>query len=245
MSWHFLQGQEEVSWEGNSLVGAPSALLSMLPTQDGCSLPANATDYLGDSLSGMTCEPLTVGHGEEGSMSLAGAFRARTSVFPTNTEQESLGSEVGCGSTCTELLARFDLNTFSWRTAQHSLFGGLEPFSETWPVSGMMQNGMCWERTTQGRSTNESEYGFLPTPLKSDGDGGGCLRAKNGREYNLRDWWARQGLGKRRPQRRPEFWEWVMGWPMGWTGLEPVETDKFQQWLNSHGIPSNPVEASK
>ena len=32
MSWHFLQEQEEASWEANSLDGAPSALLSLMPT---------------------------------------------------------------------------------------------------------------------------------------------------------------------------------------------------------------------
>ncbi len=27
-----------------------------------------------------------------------------------------------------------------------------------------------------------------------------------------------------------------MGWPIGWTGLKLLETDKFQQWLLSHGM---------
>ena len=34
----------------------------------------------------------------------------------------------------------------------------------------------------------------------------------------------------------PDWVEWLMGWPIGWTDLKPLETDKFQQWLNSHGI---------
>jgi hypothetical protein len=33
----------------------------------------------------------------------------------------------------------------------------------------------------------------------------------------------------------PMWVEWLMGWPLGWTDLEPLETGKFQQWLNSHG----------
>src|ERR1019366_4913945 len=33
----------------------------------------------------------------------------------------------------------------------------------------------------------------------------------------------------------PEWVEWFMGWPIGMTGLLPLETDKFQQWLDSHG----------
>ena len=27
----------------------------------------------------------------------------------------------------------------------------------------------------------------------------------------------------------PEFVEWLMGWPIGWTGLQPLETVKYQQ----------------
>jgi hypothetical protein len=36
----------------------------------------------------------------------------------------------------------------------------------------------------------------------------------------------------------PTWVEWLMGWPMGWTGLQPLETDRFQQWLSLHGITS-------
>jgi hypothetical protein len=33
----------------------------------------------------------------------------------------------------------------------------------------------------------------------------------------------------------PNWVEWLMGWPIGWTALEPLETDKFRQWLSAHG----------
>jgi hypothetical protein len=29
--------------------------------------------------------------------------------------------------------------------------------------------------------------------------------------------------------------EWMMGWPIGWTALEPLGTDKYQEWLQWHG----------
>jgi hypothetical protein len=34
----------------------------------------------------------------------------------------------------------------------------------------------------------------------------------------------------------PTWCEWFMGWPIGWTALEPLETDKFQRWLQAHGV---------
>jgi hypothetical protein len=33
----------------------------------------------------------------------------------------------------------------------------------------------------------------------------------------------------------PPWVEWLMGWPIGWSDLRPLEMDKFQQWLGSHG----------
>jgi hypothetical protein len=37
-------------------------------------------------------------------------------------------------------------------------------------------------------------------------------------------------------QLNPEWIEWFMGWPMGWTELEPLGTDKFQEWQQLHGL---------
>ena len=33
----------------------------------------------------------------------------------------------------------------------------------------------------------------------------------------------------------PTWVEWLMGWPLEWSDLKPLETDKFQQWLQQHG----------
>ena len=33
----------------------------------------------------------------------------------------------------------------------------------------------------------------------------------------------------------PEWCEWYMDFPAGWTGLEPLDKAKFQQWLRQHG----------
>ena len=45
-----------------------------------------------------------------------------------------------------------------------------------------------------------------------------------------------RGGDKTQPNHLNPTWvEWLMGWPLGWTDLNPLETDKFQQWQNSHG----------
>jgi len=33
----------------------------------------------------------------------------------------------------------------------------------------------------------------------------------------------------------PVFSEWLMGWPLEWTGLKPLETDKYHKWQQQHG----------
>ena len=33
----------------------------------------------------------------------------------------------------------------------------------------------------------------------------------------------------------PVFVEWLMGWPLGWTGLKPLETDKYHFVQQPHG----------
>ena len=42
--------------------------------------------------------------------------------------------------------------------------------------------------------------------------------------------------GQKTPPMRlnPEWVEWLMGWPIGHTGLKPLETGKYQEWLRQH-----------
>ena len=182
---------------------------------------------------GMTYAPLTESLGEELLTWFVGGSLAKT-LAQQEKAPELTENVQGCGAKWPGSLAKYDLDSSSWKTHQCLLLGGLEEFSETWPKWGLMLDGECWELTTLAPSTKGNGFGFLPTPIRSDGDGGGICRSKNGKEYNLRDWWANQGLGKSRQSRNPKFWEWVMGWPMSWTDLTPAETDKFQQWRQEH-----------
>ena len=34
----------------------------------------------------------------------------------------------------------------------------------------------------------------------------------------------------------PTWVEWLMGWPLGWTDFAPLEMDKYQKWLELHGV---------
>jgi hypothetical protein len=73
--------------------------------------------------------------------------------------------------------------------------------------------------------------GLLPTPIASDrnGDrqrGSGSLARGGGRRLTNETSGGGSFIAVR---------EWMVGWPLGWSACEPLATDRFQQWLRSHG----------
>ena len=236
MSWHFLQEQEEASWAESCLDGAPSALLSLMPTAAGCCSPDSGTDSCRDSRSGTMCRPSTEGRGGGAWMWSAGDFHARTSA-PLARAQALKASEAGCGERWRESLAKFDRASSSWKTAQCSLFGGGCESLAILPAWGITADGELLELGTWERHTSATECGFLPTVQKSDSTGTGKTRYVGSPQ--MRHGKAIEGLrtSLTDPQYiHPDFAEWMMGWPIGWSECRPLATDKFQQWLRSHGV---------
>lgn len=76
--------------------------------------------------------------------------------------------------------------------------------------------GMIKRYPTPRASPNENRQ-TKRTPSQEDGNHGKSLAAEVGGKPN------------------PDWVEWMMGVPTGWTGLEPLATDKFRQWLQKFG----------
>ncbi len=167
MSWHFLQEQEEASWAENSLDGAPSALLNLLNIQGGFCSPGNGMDCSNDSRYGMTCEPLTASTGKAASMSLAAGSRARTLAWP-GKDWAWLANAPAFGVRCSGSFAKWNRDSYSWKTAQCSLFEDLEQSLENWPRWGLMRGGECWALPMLEPRICESASGLWPTPCKFD-----------------------------------------------------------------------------
>ena len=74
------------------------------------------------------------------------------------------------GENTHDLLAKLDPSTQSWRTCQRSFLeiegNGLERFSETWPESGTMQDGVAYRQPTVVRSISATGSGYWPTPTR-------------------------------------------------------------------------------
>ena len=101
------------------------------------------------------------------SPSAAGSRNCAKTLAAPEKEQESKESDQDCGEKWQGSFAKYDHDTHSWRTHQCSLFGGLEEFSGTWPRSGMMRDGACWELTALAHHTSGIESGSgqsWPTP---------------------------------------------------------------------------------
>ena len=168
MSWLFSRVLVEEYLEDICLDGEPFVRSSGNLTQLAYCAPDKITVFSRLSRFGMTYKPLTESHGEELLTLCLEAFHAKTLVLPEK-EQELPENEAECGEKWRALLAKYDLNTRSWRTAQCSLFEDLELSLETWPKWGLMRDGECWEQTPLVPLTDETESGLWLTPTVMDG----------------------------------------------------------------------------
>ncbi len=88
----------------------------------------------------MTLPHLTESLGVDSLTLSVEASHVRTSVPPAAAQGLTV-NDLDCGPSTQGSLAKFDPSTFSWKTAQCSLLGGLDEFSGTWPRWGMIRFG--------------------------------------------------------------------------------------------------------
>jgi len=231
---HFSQAREGGSWEESSSDGAPSAQLNVMPTQQQFWHKDKMMESSNLSRFGLTLQLLTADRGKAVLTWFLAAFPAKISAVKggaTGSTERGLGS----GPKCEGSFVRYDHAACTWKTHQYSLLGDWEPYLGTWPKWGLMRHGECWERTMLAALMKGTASGSLPTPMATDWKGGtSSIRKDTGKQRldQFRDWCkALHGL----TYPIPEHSEAVMMWPIGWSDLKPLATDKYQQWLNSHG----------
>lgn len=124
------------------------------------------------------------------------------------------------------------------------------------PAWGMMSLGVCWALGTSVRLTDATECGsLLPTPTGAGNESSPSMQkwpahrelakmlpTPTAQLYGYNKGGAAGRVGKARPSLESlvggifiALREWMMGWPLGWTAPKPLETVRFQQWLDSHG----------
>ena len=167
MSWLFSRALAAEYLPESCSDGEPSAPSSGSLTPLAYLPPDRMTAFSRLSRFGVTFKPLTADRGAELLMSYLAAFRAKTSALPEKA-QASPESAAECGDTWRGSLARFDPDTSSWKTVQHSLLEDSESCSVIWPRSGMTANGQCWELPTLGRRISATDSGLWQTPVADD-----------------------------------------------------------------------------
>ena len=255
MSWLYSRALVEEFLEGISSDGEQSAQSNGNHTPQAYLSNDKMTAFSRLSRFGMTFKPLMDDLGAELLTWFLEASRARTSALP---EKELGSTESGplCGDTWRGWLAKYDPNTYSWKTAQCSLLAGSEESLETFPRWGMTRNGLLWERPTLAPIMSASGSGsLLATPTCTSNQlapsmmkHAGCRAfaqamlptptCHNAKEGNYPSEQARNTpllathVGGKI---HPHFTEWMMGWPTGWTDLKPLAMDKFRLWQKLHG----------
>ena len=235
MSWLFSQALVAGFSEANSSAGALSAPSNGTATPQAYLWPDRMTESWSRFPSGMTCEPLTANHGEGLLTWFREASLAKTSPLPER-EPGSTENEAGCGKKWPESLAKYNLASCSWKTRQCLLFEDSDESLEIWPKWGTTRGGECWAESPSNFVATENDFGSsLMRPTASDGIRHrfklAQLVRKNHQDGNLTEQLARVHQVKLTPLAS----EILMDWPEMWSDLKPLGTDKFQQWLLSHG----------
>lgn len=143
--------------------GKQFAQLNVMPTPQPFWRNDKTMDFSGHSRFGLTCAVLTESLGMAVLTCFLAAFPVRTLAWP-DRGGALMETAPDSGHKWRGLLARFDLNSSMWRTAQRSLLGDSDESLETWPRSGMTRNGSAYRRENVERTISVIASGFWPTP---------------------------------------------------------------------------------
>jgi hypothetical protein len=182
VSYTFLleQGAESSAASFSDIPAFVLSRLSLTDEQACCN--GSGTESSRSSPSGMTLRRSTGDRGMDSLTWYAEDSPVRT-YLPLEKAKESGVSEADCGPSSPGSLAKFNPASYSWKTAQCSLFGGLMRLAETWPRWGMMRDGELFplptpsglsllrEIISRHSTTFGSESGSVqraPTPTKDD-----------------------------------------------------------------------------
>lgn len=165
MAWIYLAASEESPWP--FLLGSgPSPIVKTTDTLRPCFFQKWPEVNCPEVRSGMTCKRSEEQCSLQSTSSTAD-FLARTSALP-ELESAWVASDPGFSSKSSDSLANFDRDSFSWRTSQLSLFGGLTEFSWSSLRWGMIVGGRLFQPQKWEPRTCAKDGSFWPTPVAND-----------------------------------------------------------------------------
>lgn len=163
MSWLFSQALVAEYSAATCSAGAPSAPLSVMPTQQGFWRNDRMMEPSKLSQFGPTCAVLTEGLGLGLLTWFLADSRVRTYQLP-GMAPASMAHAQAFGERWHESSVRYDLGSSSWRTHRCLWDEALPWSSVTLPNWGMTRAGVLWEPPTLGRPISATGSGLWPTP---------------------------------------------------------------------------------
>jgi hypothetical protein len=140
---------------------------------------------------------------------------------PPIRPQALMVNEQDFGQSSLEPFAWYDQTSRCWRTWQCCLIEGLEKYSETWPKSGLIRNGIAYAQKPLACPMIEKDFISLPTPLASDYKGTSRKRYRGSPDFRSgRTVEVLRTCPEDPTYTHPQFAEAMMGLPKDFTLLE-------------------------
>lgn len=241
MSWHFSRALVADFLEADFWDGERYVLWNSISTAETCCVNGKTIKSSKPSQYGMTFVPSEDNLGKTLLTWFQAGFPVRTlasQALRINYSKDSRANAVDCGSNSKELFAKLNRRSCGWKMFSLSGVTGCQLSSGTWPRSGTLRNGVCFQRKNLKPAIKENVSSFwhiTPSTRDFKGASRNCHSLKN-----FPGWlWVNFSLGKNMIYPNPSVSEQVMGWPIGWTDLKPLATDRFQLWLKRHGARSD------
>lgn len=126
------------------------------------------------------------------------------------------------GRKCGESWQRQLPGTYLPRTSRERLSTPRRTTSMRWATK---PGALPLPRKTWVVTTFGSAIGYVHTPT----------RKSNYTAPSMQKWNSCRAFTEVLGEPTPEIHEWLMDWPIGWSALKPLETGRFQSWLQQHG----------
>jgi len=168
MSWLYSRALVGAYSAGSCSDGDASAPSKLTPMPAPVLPRGKTTKPSSHSRFGMMFAVLTADYGGALLTWFRAGFRAKISALPEKARDLNTEKNQDSGGNMLASFARWNRDSCLWKIPQLSLFEASTSCSVTWPRSGMMRDGVCFQRQTPARPTNANDYGLglrdVPTP---------------------------------------------------------------------------------
>lgn len=217
MSWLFSQALAEEYSAATCSDGTQYAQLNVMHTPHKFSRNDKMMEFSDLSRFGLTCAVLTESHGEELLTSFLAGFRASRSAKP---QEEELQQKI-CGRKCVESSKTYSQGLCLQKMSLTMPYPQQHTTSLQWVTKPAQLNfpRRTWVQTIYGK-----DFGYLHTPTTK----------ANYAAASMQKWLSAKNFTTVFGRPSPNNQEWLMGFPIGWTGIEPLEMDRFHAWQQQH-----------